>query len=113
MFPATKYYVKEDIESQNISSLAMNFRQSLEDPGDTPVVNEEDVIFYTQESNRRIVAIVRVSGTQENDIEGSTIYEHRRVAELVTNKRIADIIHNKKQGNNVAEGVVPDPPQRP
>ena len=39
-FQETRYYVKEDMESQNISSLAMNFRQSLEDPEDTPVVDE-------------------------------------------------------------------------
>ena len=50
-FPATKYYVKEEMESRNISSLAMNFRQSLEDPVDTPVVDEEDGIFDTQENN--------------------------------------------------------------
>ena len=54
------------MESQNISSLAMNFRQSLEDPGDTPVVDEEDVIFNTQDFNSIIVASVQVSGTQEN-----------------------------------------------
>ena len=35
------------MESQNISSFAMSFIQSLEDPGDTPVVDEEDVIFDT------------------------------------------------------------------
>ena len=43
----------------------MNFRQSLEDPRDTPVMDEEDVIFVTQEFNRRIVASFIVSGTQE------------------------------------------------
>ena len=46
-FLATKYYVKKEMESQNFSSLSMNFRQSLEDPGDTPVVDEEDIIFDT------------------------------------------------------------------
>ena len=51
----------------------MNFRQSLKDPGDTLVVDEEDVIFNAQEFNRRIVASVRVSGTQANYIEGNTI----------------------------------------
>ena len=53
----------------------MNFRQSLEDPGDTPVLDEEKVIFGTQELNRRIVASVRVSETQANKIEGTTIDE--------------------------------------
>ena len=47
VFPATEYYVKEEMESQNISSISMNFRLSLEDQGDTPVVDEEDVIFNT------------------------------------------------------------------
>ena len=72
-FPATKYYSKEEMESQNVSSLTMNFRQSLEDPGDTPVVDEEDVIVDTQRLNRIIVASIRVPGTQSKEIEGSTI----------------------------------------
>ena len=63
----------EEMESRNISSLAMNFRQSLEDPRDTPVVNEEEVIFDTQELNVRIVASVQVSGNLANDIVGSTL----------------------------------------
>ena len=61
-----KYYVKEEMESRNISSLAINFRKSLEDPGDTSVVDEEYVIFNTQEFNRIIVDSVRVLGTQAN-----------------------------------------------
>ena len=91
----------------------MNFRQSLEDPGDTPVVDEEDVIFNKKDFNKRIVDNVRVSGTQANKIEGSTIDDQRRVAELVTNKRISETINNKKQGKNVTEGVVQDPPDQP
>ena len=51
----------------------------MEDPGDTLVVDETDVIFYTQEFNRIIVASVRVSETQENEIGGSTIDGQRRV----------------------------------
>ena len=61
------------MESQNVSSLTMNFRQSLEDPGDTPVVDEEDVIVDTQRLNRIIVASILVPGTQSKEIEGSTI----------------------------------------
>ena len=102
-FPATKYYVKEEMESQIISSLSMNFRKSLKDPVDTPVVDAEDVIFDTQELNRRIVDSVRVSETQENYIEGSTIDKQRRVAELVTNKRIEEMIHNEKQNKDVKD----------
>ena len=59
------------------------------------------------------MASVQVSGTQANDIEGSTIYKQRHVAELVTNKQIAEMIHNEKQVNNVTEGVVPEPPEQP
>ena len=103
----------EEIEPRNISSLAMSFRESLENPGDTLVVDEEDVIFDTQKFNRRIVTSVRVSGTQANEINENTIDEQRRVAELVTKKRIAEMIHNEKKGRNVAEGVVPDPPEQP
>ena len=110
-FPETKDYVKEDMESQNISSPVMNFRQLLEGPGDTPVVDEENFIFNTQEINRRIVASVRVLSIQAKNIEGSTIDEQRRVIELVTNKRIEDTIHNKKQGKNVTEVFIPDPPK--
>ena len=32
--------------------------------------------------------------------------------ELVTNKKIAEILHNEKQVNNITEGVVPDPPEK-
>ena len=76
-------------------------------------MDEEEVIFNTQDFNRRILDSVRVSGTQANKIEGSTIYEHILVAEFFTNKQIAEMIHNKKQGKNVTEGVVPDPPEQP
>ena len=91
----------------------MNFRQSLEDPGDTPVVDEEDVIFDAQDFNRIIVASVQLSGIQANDIYGSTIGEYRRVAELVTNKLISEMIHNEKQWKNVTEGVFPYPSEQP
>ena len=57
-------------------------------------MDEEDVIFDTQGFRRRVVASVQVSGTQANDIEGSTIDKQRRVAELVTNERIAEMIQN-------------------
>ena len=30
-FPSTKYYVKEDIEAQNVSSIGIKFHQSIED----------------------------------------------------------------------------------
>ena len=36
-----------------------------------------------------------------------------RVAELITNEQIADMIDNKKQGKNLIEGVVPDPLEQP
>ena len=65
-FPEVKYYVKEEMESQKIPSLTMSFRQLLKYPGDTLVVDEEDVIFNTHEFNRRIVAILRMSGAQAN-----------------------------------------------
>ena len=64
-------------------------------------MDKEDVIFDTQDSNRRILDSVRVSGTQAYEIEGSTIDKQRRVAELTINNRVADMIHNEKQGKNV------------
>ena len=75
----------------------MNFTQSLEDPRDTPVLDEEGVIFDTEQFNRRILDTVRVS---EKKIEGITIDEQSRIAEFVTNERISDMIHNKKKGKN-------------
>ena len=62
--------------------------------------------------NTIIVASVQVSGTQANKIEGSTIDKQRQVVELVTNKRIEEMIHNAKQEKNVTKYVVPDPPDR-
>ena len=43
----------------------MNFRQSLEDPGYTQVLDEEDLIFDTQDFNSRILASVRFWGTNQ------------------------------------------------
>ena len=54
-----------------------------------------------------------MSENQANNIEGITIDKQRSVAEWVTNKHIAEIIHNEKQGKNVTEGVIPDPPEQP
>ena len=48
-------------------------------------MDEEDVIVDTQRLNRIIVASVQVAGTQAKN----------------------------KQGKNVTEGVVPDPPDQP
>ena len=112
-FPATKYYVKEEMESRNISGLSMDFRQSLEDPGDTPMVDEEDVIFDTQEFNRRLVASVRVTGTAASEIEGHNMDEQRRIAEMITNERIEEMIYNDKNGKKAADGDVPAPPEQP
>ena len=112
-FPATKYHVKEEIESRNISSIAMTFTQSIEEHGDALVADEEDVIFDTQEFNKRLVASVRVSGTQANEMEGNNRDEMRRVAELVTNERIDEMIHNDKQERKKADDTVPEPPQHP
>ena len=54
-----------------------------------------------------------MSENQANNIEGITIDKQKSVAEWVTNKHIAEIIHNEKQGKNVTEGVIPDPPEKP
>ena len=100
-FLETNYCVKEEMESRKFSSIAKNFRQSLEDTRDTTAVDEEDNIFNTKELNRIIVASVQVAGTQANENEEITIDESRRVAELFTIKKIAETIQNNKQGNNV------------
>ena len=54
------------MDPKNISRLATNFRTSLKYPGDSPVVDEEDIIFNAQDFNSRILASVQVSETQEN-----------------------------------------------
>ena len=32
---------------------------------------------------------------------------------MATNKQIAEMIHNEKEGKNVTEGIVPDPHEQP
>ena len=58
-FPSTKYYVKEDIETQNLSSIGIKFRQSIEDD-EIQIVDEEDIIFNTQRFNQILVASVQI-----------------------------------------------------
>ena len=102
-FPATKYYVKEEMESRNVSSMACQFTQSIEDdPEVEPTVYEEDIIFDTHEFNRRLVASVRVSGAQANEIEGKCIEERRRLATLITTQVIDEV-----------NGELPEPPENP
>ena len=102
-FPATKYYVKEEMESRNVSSMACQFTQSIEDdPEVEPTVYEEDIIFDTHEFNRSLVASVRVSGAQANEIEGKYIEERRRLATLITTQVIDEI-----------NGELPEPPENP
>ena len=91
-FPATKYYVKEEMESRNVSSTTCQFTQSIkEDPEVEPSVYEEDIIFDTHKFNRRLVASVRVSGAHANKIEGKCIEECRRLLTLITSQAIYKI----------------------
>ena len=87
------------MDPKNISRLATNFRTSLKYPGYSPVVDEEDIIFDTQEFNRRIVDSVRVSETEANKIEGINIDEQRRITELPP----TDMIHNEKQHKDIKD----------
>ena len=50
-FPATKYYVQEEIESRNVSQTNVRF-SNLEEH---TTVFEEDTIFDTQQFNGRLV----------------------------------------------------------
>ena len=70
-FPSTKYYVKEEIEAQNVSSIGIIFHQSIEDD-ELQIVDEEDIILSTQCFSQRLVASVRISGKQEISIESAT-----------------------------------------
>ena len=53
-FPATKYYVQEEIESRNVSQTNVRFINLEEQT----TVFEEDTIFDTQQFNERLVASV-------------------------------------------------------
>ena len=59
-FPATKYYVQEEIESRNVSQINVTFI-ILEDQ---TTVFEEDTIFDTQQFNDKLVASVRITADQ-------------------------------------------------
>ena len=43
-FPLKKYYVKEEIEARNVSSIGIKFRQSIEDD-ELQIADEEDIIL--------------------------------------------------------------------
>ena len=59
-FPATKYYMQEEIESRNVSQTNVRF-SNLEDQ---TTVFEEDTIFDTQQFNERLVASVQITADQ-------------------------------------------------
>ena len=59
-FPATKYFVQEEIESRNVSQTNVRF-SNLEEH---TTVFEEDTIFYTQQFNERLVASVLITADQ-------------------------------------------------
>ena len=45
-FPSTKYYVKEEIEAQNVSIIGIKFHQSIEDD-ERQIIDKKDIIFNT------------------------------------------------------------------
>ena len=54
-FPATKYYVQEEIESRNVSQTNVTF-STLEEQ---MTIFEENTIFDNQKFNQQLVATVR------------------------------------------------------
>ena len=84
-FPATKYYVQEEIESCNVLQKKMRF-SILEEQ---TTVFEEDTIFDTQQFNERLVASVRIKADQAMIDESKEEQRKRTVAKLIsaTNKK--------------------------
>ena len=89
-FPSTKYYVKEEIEALNVSSIGIKLHQSIE-YYERQIVDKEDIIFNTQRFNQRLVASIQISGKQEIVIESATREQQRQVDKLVTEKLVKDI----------------------
>ena len=65
-----KYYVKEEIEAQNVSSIGIKFHQSIEDD-ERKIADEEDIIFDTQSFNQILVTSVWISRKQAIAIRGT------------------------------------------
>ena len=84
-FPATKYYVQEEIESRNVSQTNVTF-STLEEQ---MLVFEEDNIFDTQQFNERFVASVQITADQAMIAESKKEQQKRTIAKLVsaTNKK--------------------------
>ena len=101
-FPSTKYYVKEEIQVQNVSSIGIKFHQSIEDY-EHKILDEEDIIFNTQRFNQRLVASFQISGKQAILIESVTREQQCQVAKLVTEQLVKDIHID----------TVTDPPKNP
>ena len=79
-FPATKYYVQEEIESRNLSQTNMTF-STLEEK---MTVFEEDTIFYTQQFNEQLVASVIIAANQAIVDESNKEKCKRTVAKLIS-----------------------------
>ena len=79
-FPATKYYVQDEIESRNVSQKNVRF-SNLEEQ---TTVFEEDTIFDTQQFNERLVASVRIIANQSMVTESKEVKRKRTVANLIS-----------------------------
>ena len=62
-FPSAKYYVKEDIEARNVSSIGIKCHQSIEDD-ERQIIYEEGIILTTKRFNQRLVDSVQISKKQ-------------------------------------------------
>ena len=82
-FPSTKYYVKEEIEAQNGSSIGIEFHQSIE-YYKRKIVDEEDIIFNIQRFNQRLVDSVQISGKWAILIEIATREKQLQLDKMVT-----------------------------
>ena len=84
-FPATKYYVQEEIEPRNVSQKNARFTNLEEQT----TVFEEDTIFDTQQFNERLVASVRITADQAVIAESKEEQRKRTVAKLISNQQEA------------------------
>ena len=88
--PLKTYYVKEEIEARNVSSIGIKFHQSIEDY-ELQIADEENIIFNTQRFNHRLVASVWIPGKHAIAIESETREQQQQVVKLVTEQIVKDI----------------------
>ena len=109
-FPATRYSVQEEIESRNVAQTTIEFTGTMETERDHGF--EEDKIFDTQQFNSRLIASVRITADQADNMTRQHNQRKREIAEIIRkgNEKPAN---NKKSVTFEEDMTVPDAPINP